>query len=251
MEFWPTPAGMREVRQGSINPEDICSAHQSFLLPGNGIVASIKYQSLKTILRSLPDSARDLAWLQEKLGPIPVVMYKESKPESLQQMATGTVLIQPDPEVAALWGCNTAEDFITELHKNGFHGICLDTNHLLRRHKTTNDVSPFAEDWENTVRVFMDSGLVRMVHLSIGRLDDPAFDTKTSIQEVRDFIESTDKTPAMLMMQKLKYLGFRGNIVLEVLSDAIAHAQRENLEYSGIIKAYANIRNTLAKIFST
>lgn len=234
--------------------ETILGAHQS---PRNERWSQLlSPQALQVIkpLILLPgriESLNVLKQLIDKTGDLPVVLYEKLPHESSgdRDKISTQRLVQIRPETSRAWNTNTIEAFIEKMHSEGFTGICLDTTHLQR--------SPFS-DWKHTIPKLCESGVLREVHLAIGRVDlfPSGEKRKRTVLELSDVIHGHESTyrPKTDVLEQLKLLAdckWNGTIIIEALPSALKELlcdeKREvnRITKDELIAAYEAMRKTI------
>lgn len=271
IEWWPIKPGLTMQLITHQLKEDeaqyIFSGHQSPRTENtrdvvNAVFQTVRTQSLEPLvgvakpivgLPSIEDSVPDLVRLKKRVGNhIDVVLYSTTPPDFYHEFEDfRNRLIQVDPDLTERWKVKSVQGFIDAMDKNGFEtgDICLDLNHLLRKGKEGN-ASPFA-NWRESMPAFLKTGRVQSMHLAIGRTDLPAVDARTSIMEIQDMMKGTDDTEIVSKLRLINGLGWRGQIILEVLPSAIGELEgiKGNLPLPILQTYYRGIRERLGEIF--
>jgi hypothetical protein len=210
-----------QMQLGLITDADkssITSLHQSYRSEKN-IMESWQHPNRTLALMSyflLPErvsSLKDLLRVQKVVGKqLPVVLYPPNDKEfSGTNLPFSEKLFQPTPEVMANWAANNLDEFITHSHQLGYTGICLDLFHIRSKNIGRFGFNP----WENTLRALFELDRIPQIHLAAGRSDMGTSHIDT-IKELQSLLDPKRDSEIIHMLQTIKDLGWKGNIVTEI-----------------------------------
>lgn len=253
---WPIPTTIRyQIETGQLAPysNDIASFHQS---PRSETLKDITKGPNEVGMVTLLPHFEDISYLQKiksQIGDKPAVLYRNLSDHLKEEIVLSQRWIQPDPELAKDWEVTTVDEFIKEMEKRNFNGVCLDTNHIRRAHKTDKEYDNPLSKWNESIPAFVKSGKLKELHIGVGRIDMPAVNVEDSLQEVRDLLNGTEISDIIPMLKLLNEEGWKGKVVLEILPTAIKQVRGDKglwLPPEAVIDSYERIRNTVGRIFN-
>ncbi|HZM64466.1 MAG TPA: hypothetical protein VFB59_05005, partial [Candidatus Saccharimonadales bacterium] len=173
----------------------------------------------------VPTGARSLnalERLEQKLGrpnTMHYVMFPDEhgsyRADQEKTMRFPDSSIQPTVDVEACWNARSPRDFVEELKLRGYKAT-IDSFHISRKGKMIDGTS----NWQALSERLLGEGMVREVHVSVGRNDFEKIDPVRygqSVAELRALVDnqSLDGTPLGELAGMLNNRNWTGNVVIE------------------------------------
>lgn len=256
VELWPQRfRPLLQIRVGKLSSSErkgIISAHQS----ARDAIPHSRQELQKTIF--LPEtvaSTRDLEVLFDRIGDIPVVLFKENPTEYMDHFDRLDIPsftqrgIQTDPETATLWNSRTEEEYLAHAFRYGFNEIIIDTHHIRRSDKHTGEPNPL-RNWQTTIPVLLP--YTHEIHVSVGRSNFGDLDPKVIKQEADDMLSGGhNNTELIKMLRLIADQGWKGRVVLEMRPSIYRETigNKRFLTEKDLVSIYQAVRKTLYEIF--
>lgn len=230
----------------------IVSVHQSPV----GLIRNVNISQIQAAIL-LPELNKSLVYLErmrDQIGDVPVVLFRETSPDFMQETRFTYKQIQTDPETAVAWNVPTddseaaAREYIRKAKLNRFDGIVIDTHHIRRNNNLTGEKNPLG-DWRESIPILLPD--CREIHIGVGRSEYPDMIEKTN-EELDDLLNGgTKNTEVVEMLRFIADKGWKGLIVIEFRPSSVKklYGKKLFLTPGDLVNSYERMRETLYQIF--
>lgn len=257
IEFFPWRIPSVQIQLGLITAKDkaaIKVVHQSYRSERslrevwqhpNRELAALAFLALPERIASLKLLKKLQGMLPDNI-PIIIYPYHEWRGEEQYELfpRIKNKLVQTAPELLDRWQVKSAKEFVDEVSRRGFDGICLDLFHL-RCHPTQGFTTKF-KPWQESIPVLLPH--TKLVHLGIGRTDSHGnFD---SMEELKDIYTGARDTDIIPVLEMIRDANWNGPIVTQIPARSIGAITRQPFTPSRIVAVHGNIVENLSKILA-
>ncbi len=188
------------------------------------------------------ESVEDLIRIQKGIGhQLPTVLYVHKDQSGVVSLPFPQRMFQPTPFVMNDLGAKDIPDLTREMYARGYTGYCLDLYHFRQEGQKESWLN-----WRKVLPLLLPD--TQEIHVSAGRELNEGPET---MKELRDLLEGTRKTPLPHILEFIKDTGWRGRVVTEIPSSAIAQLRRSRiLTPKTLINEHQKIVETVVGLLS-
>lgn len=178
------------------------SLHQTFVGHENGLVNRVaklrglqntdrSVEGMRVLQAALPRAVPSVHYPESPEKPLPV--DSDSSPDGDSSYPGSFPIVQPCAELYDDYGVRSNRDLISAVHYRGYIGLCPDTVHARRQHKSA-DMKP--PSWEEVWPGQFASGRVYEMHLGADRYDMAGRDADLAQVSEKEYAAFTSRDPS-------------------------------------------------------